>query len=201
MRIAWQRPRGPRVTRDVCRSSRRPAARCEWSPDVPIPTTRAEVTDLVESSFEKLRVEMDNGGAELAKLRCVDDWSVKDLLAVRAWWTDNVVNWIRAGQRGERPTTPAKGYGWNETPRLNADIVRRARHRSYRSIRAQLETGAARVLATIDRLDDAELLEVGVFEWAGKWPVSRWVSVNTARQYVTARTFIRRAVRRKGRGV
>lgn len=168
---------------------------------MPIPATRAEVADLVKASFEKLRIELDNGGPELAKLPCVGDWSVKDLLAVRAWWTDNVIIWVQAGQRGECPTTPATAYGWNETPRLNADIVRRARHRSYRSIRAQLERGAARVLSTIDGLGDAELLDVGVFAWAGKWPVSRWVSVNTARQYVTARTFIRRAVRRKGRGV
>jgi hypothetical protein len=167
---------------------------------VPIPASRAEVSDLVRVSFEKLRVELDRGGRELGNLPCVDDWTVKDLLAVRAWWTDHVVLWVRAGQRGECPTTPAPSYGWNETPRLNADIVRRARRRSFRSIRAQLERGAARVLSTIDGLDDAELLHVGVFEWAGKWPVSRWISVNTARQYVTARAFIRRAVRRKGRG-
>jgi hypothetical protein len=94
--------------------------------------------------------------------------------------------WVQAGRRGECPTTPAKAYGWNETPRLNADIVRSARDQSYRLIRARLERGAARVLSTIDGLDDAELLQVGVFSWAGKWPVSRWISVNTARQYTTA---------------
>jgi hypothetical protein len=167
---------------------------------LPIPTTRAEVTDLVTSSFEKLRIELEKGGPKLAKLPCVDGWSVKDLLAVRAWWTENVVIWVQAGQCGECPTTPARGYGWNETPRLNADIVRGARHHSYRSIRARLDRGAARVLSTIDGLDDAELLDVGVFAWAGKWPVSRWISVNTARQYATARMFIRRAVQRNSRG-
>jgi hypothetical protein len=51
------------------------------------------------------------------------------------------------------------------------------------------------VLATIDGLDDTQLLEVGVFEWAGRYPISRWISLNTARQYTTARTFIRRALR------
>jgi hypothetical protein len=52
------------------------------------------------------------------------------------------------------------------------------------------------VLEAIATLPDAELLEVGVFEWAGKkWPVSRWISVNTATQYTSARKFIRRALR------
>ncbi len=43
--------------------------------------------------------------------------------------------------------------------------------------------------------DDAALLEVGVFPWARKWPIARWISINTARQYQTARTAIRRALR------
>jgi hypothetical protein len=165
---------------------------------MPIPRTRAELVDLVTSSFAKLRIELDRHDARLGQFPCVDDWSVKDLLAVRARWTENVVRWIESGRRGERPTTPAEGYGWNETPRLNADVVRAARRESYRSIRTRLERGVADVLSTIDSLDDRELLDVGVFAWAGKWPVSRWISLNTARQYTTARTFVRQAVRRVG---
>ena len=45
-------------------------------------------------------------------------------------------------------------------------------------------------------LDDRELLESAVFEWAGpKYPVRRWLSLNTSRQYETARTLIRRTLR------
>jgi hypothetical protein len=166
---------------------------------MPIPKTRKELTELVATSFGKLRTEIDNGGPSLAELPCVDNWSVKDLLAVRAWWTESVVDWIEAGRRGETPTTPAPGYGWRETPRLNTDIVQAARRQSYRTLRTRLERGTARVLATIDALDNTELLEVGVFDWAGNWPISRWISINTARQYATARTFIRRALRGPGR--
>jgi len=46
---------------------------------VPIPTTRAELEELVTSSHQKLRIDLYNGGPELAKLPCVDAWSVKDL--------------------------------------------------------------------------------------------------------------------------
>jgi hypothetical protein len=116
-------------------------------------------------------------------------------LAVRVWWTEKVLDWIEAGQRGETPTTPAAGYRWRETPRLNAEIVKESQRESYRSIRARLERGYQRVMPTIKSLDDHELLEVGVFPWAGKYPLSRWISINTARQYTTARTLIRRALR------
>jgi hypothetical protein len=118
---------------------------------------------------------------------------------VRAWWTESVVEWVEAGRRGESPVTPAPGYRWSETPRLNQSIAEEAGGRPYREIRDRLERGQQRVLAIIDGLDDRELLEPGVFEWAGKWPVSRWISLNTARQYTTARTFIRRALRGKAR--
>lgn len=162
---------------------------------MPIPRTRQELTEAVVTAFAKLREELEAVDAASAELPCVDDWSVKDLLAVRAWWTESVVDWIEAGRRGEHPVTPAPGYRWNETPRLNADIVRKARKETFEAIRTRLERGQRRVLATIDSLDDEELLRVGTFGWAGKWPLSRWISLNTARQYTTARTFIRRALR------
>lgn len=160
-----------------------------------IPGTRGELTDLVRSSYEKLRAELDGAGPNAGELPCVDDWTVKDLLAVRAWWTESVIDWIEAGRRGEAPVLPARGYRWKETPRLNADVVERARRESYRSIRTRLERGFVRAMHVIDSLDDDELLGVGVFAWAGNYPVSRWISINTARQYTTARAFVRRALR------
>jgi len=164
---------------------------------MPIPSTRAELTDLTRSTFENLRAELEEAGARVGSLPCFEDWSVRDLLAVRAWWTENVIDWIEAGRRGETPITPAVGYTWKETPRLNADVVKAARREPYRSVRARLERGFERVMRTIESLDDRELLGVGVFEWAGKYPISRWISINTARQYTTARTFIRRALRER----
>ncbi len=162
---------------------------------MPIPTTRHELIDLVISSFDKLQTDLDNGGEALAEVPCVDDWTVRELLAVRAWWTEHVIDWIECGRRGDTPITPAEGYRWKETPRLNADIVEAARSESYRSIRWRLEQGYDRVISMINALNDTELLEVGVYEWAGKWPIARWISINTARQYTTARTYIRRAIR------
>ncbi|NNC57498.1 MAG: ClbS/DfsB family four-helix bundle protein [Woeseiaceae bacterium] len=164
---------------------------------MPIPKTRAELTSSVISTFQKLNCELDGAGVTAGSLACVDDWTVKDLLAVRVWWTENVIDWIEAGQRGEVPLTPAEGYRWKETPRLNADIVKKSRRESYRSLRRRLERGYERVMRTIDKLDDRELLGVGVYEWAGRYPLSRWLSINTARQYTTARTYVRRALRER----
>lgn len=164
---------------------------------MPIPKSRAELRESVRTTFAKLQGELAAAGPRAGSLPCVDDWTIKDLLAVRLWWTEHVVTWIEAGRRGEIPITPAEGYGWRETPILNADIVRRSRRRSYRSICERLEQGYGQVLRTIDSLDDRELLDVGAFEWAGNYPVARWLSINTTRQYTSARTLVRRALKNR----
>jgi len=162
---------------------------------VPIPKTRSQLVRHITSTYQQLQVELEKVGPQEAKLPCVDDWNIKDLLAVRVWWVDSLLKWIEAGKRGKTSVMPAPGYTWKETPRLNADIVRAARKESYLRLRSRLDQSYRRVLTTIDGLSDKELFRKGAFEWTGTLPLFRWISINTARQYTTARSFIRRAVR------
>ena len=162
---------------------------------MPIPATRKELIDILESSFTKLMNELDGAGPHVGELPCVDDWTVKDLLAVRLWWTEHVITWVREGRDGKPLDLPAKGYSWKETPQLNGEIVCESQTRAYKDIVAALRNGFRNTIAVIDSLDDRELLEPRMFRWAGNYPVARWLSMNTARQYTTARTFVRRALR------
>lgn len=164
-----------------------------------IPKSRRHLLEMTRTNFEKLRLEIDQAGPRLASLPCTNEWNVKELLAVRAWWTEAVIEWVRLGQEGKTPITPAEGYRWNETPRLNSGIARSAKRKSFKSIVKRLDNGFAALMLLIDSLDDRELLKVGAFQWAGNYPIARWISLNTARQYKTARTFIRKALRESGR--
>ena len=162
---------------------------------MPIPTSREELIESIHTTWGKLSDELESARPGFGNVRCVDDWNVKDLLAVRAWWTESVVDWIEAGKRGELPTTPADGYRWCETPRLNEAIVKQSRRESYKSVRTRLQAGVVRALDVIDSLSDEELLDAGIFAWAGRFPLARWLSINTTRQYTTARTYVRRALK------
>lgn len=161
-----------------------------------IPKSRADLIDMVTDSFAALDMELEGCLAAIADTECVDGWTVKQLLAVRHWWTANILDWIETGQRGGYPVTPAKGYGWSETPRLNDDIASRASGRPADAVWQDLRAEYDRLLATIAGLDDRALLEPGVFDWAGRYPIARWISLNTARQYRTARRYIRIAKRK-----
>jgi hypothetical protein len=144
-------------------------------------------------------VELERVGPREANLPCVDDWTIKELLAVRVWWVEALLAWIQTGKRGKTPVTPAPGYTWKETPRLNADIVQAAREESYKRIRGRLDRSHKRVLASIDELSNRELFRKGAVQWTGTLPLFRWISINTARQYTTARTYIRKTLEKKGR--
>ena len=162
---------------------------------MPIPVSRAELVAQVSGAFSKLRDELGRAGPGVGDLECIDDWTVQDVLAVRTWWTHAVIDWVEAGRQGQSFPLPAEGYRWSETPRLNSDVITAASEQPYESIIEHLEKGFERVIACLDSLSDRELLDTGVFVWAGKWPVSRWISINTTRQYVTARAFVRKAMR------
>ena len=162
---------------------------------MPIPKNRVELLEQLQTSYTKLQSTMENAGDAVFELHAIDDWNVADLLAVRAWWTEKVAKWVVAGRENRRIYLPARGYRWNQTPQLNAAIVTRSRTQSFRTIRNRLARGYSNLLLLIADLTDEELFGVGVFSWAGKWPIARWISINTTRQYSTATTLIRKALR------
>ena len=168
---------------------------------MPHPTERRKWLEELQQAHAKLDQTLaDLDDAAAARLRCFEDppWTARDVVAVRLWWTQRVTRWVRDGQRGRTPTTPAPGYGWKQTPALNAETVARSRGRSLASLRTALRQAVQRTLSTAEGLSHQELFEPGAFEWAGSWPVSRWIAVNTTRQYRTARTAIRRAIAQRG---
>ena len=163
---------------------------------MPIPQNRNDLNEQLADSIAKLDLVLRQLDETHAQQTCVDGWSVRDLLAVRVWWSEQVLAWVLAGRNGQVPDTPAPGYSWRDTPQLNEAIIQNTKARTVRTLVARLRRAQQAVQQLIDQLDDDELLSVGRFEWAGKHPVSRWLSINTVRQYETARTHLRRVVRR-----
>ncbi len=162
-----------------------------------IPKTRDELGSAMETAYAKLCADLDRLTAGQSREVCVDDWTVVDVLTVRTWWGNAVVGWIDAGRRGEVPQTPAPGFGWKDTPRLNAGVIADApKRRSWKRVRSDFEASHDAVVAALARLSDAELEAPGQFEWAGRWPVLRWVSVATTTGYASSRKYVRALLRK-----
>ena len=158
-----------------------------------IPKNRQDLQALLDRNFARLLDAVDDLSPQDARLMCDEQFSIKDILAVRLWWADAVTHWVQAGKRGERVAIPAEGYTWRQTPELNLCTARKSRKTSYATIKRRLIDSHNKVVALIDSLPDPELTQPGVFEWAGKWPVMRWISVSTSSQYDGARKLISKA--------
>lgn len=163
---------------------------------MPIPKTREELLTSLDAAHSKLLEELQALPFSAENVVCVDEWTIRDLLAVRLWWSRAVLRWIKAGRQGKNPAVPAAGFKWNQTPELNKQVVSESKL-PMTSLISELKKVYASILKVLGELDDRELLDVGVFEWAGSHSISRWVSLNMTRQYTTARTLIRRAIKRQ----
>lgn len=153
---------------------------------------------MASDEFARLRTELDDCLETLADVDCIDDWTVKELLAVRLWWSKSVLDWVADGKTGKQFALPSDTFSWKETPQLNASIIKDSRNTKIGIIWRRLQKQYERLLTVIDDLTDQELLEVGAFPWAGRYPISRWLSLNTVRQYRTARKHVRAAKRKTG---
>ncbi len=163
-----------------------------------IPKNRDDLIRLIEAHFSKLQTELEKIDEKDAQRMCDESFSIKDILAVRLWWTRAVMNWVQAGRNGEVPNVPASGYNWRETPVLNKKVAAEAKGRRYKRICEQLRAEQPVLLRLIDSLSDEELTGIGIFEWAGKWPVMRWISIGTSSQYDGACKLIRKTMKQAG---
>ncbi|MEM7101152.1 MAG: ClbS/DfsB family four-helix bundle protein [Pseudomonadota bacterium] len=164
-----------------------------------IPQTRADLLNQLQPAYAKLHHELQRFDEKTAQNFCVESgtsapaWRVKDLIAVRAWWSESLVQWIARGRCDDRTfELPAPGYGWNETPRLNNDVVQERYTHTFADSLRRLDFAYQEVIELIDLLSDQQLSAKHQFFWAGNYPVCRWISINTTRQYTTARTLLRK---------
>ena len=109
-----------------------------------------------------------------------------------------MVSWVRISRAGGVLDLPAPGYKWSETPRLNDDVAAKVRRESYRSVRQRLQRAYEQVHEVIAEVDDRQLCTAGAFDWSGKYGACGTINLNTARQYRTATSFIKRALKQRG---
>lgn len=160
-----------------------------------IPTCRSDLLLLINKHYSKLSDELKSLETKHALLACEKDFSIKDIIAIRLWWTLAVIRWIEQGKKGEEPDIPAKGYSLQKMQPLHEMIARESQQTVMHSLIADLQNAVERLVATIDSLSDDELTIVGQFAWAKRWPVMRWISIGTSSQYQSARSLIRKALK------
>lgn len=160
-----------------------------------IPKNRKHLLELIDKHSAKLWLLIDELSEQQGKMKVDEDFSIKDIIVIRIWWLSSVQKWIKDGQKGKSFPLPAEGYSWQETPALNLAIAHQNKSQTLSESRKKLKQSLSRLLKLIESLSDQELTQKDQFEWTGKWPLMRWISVSSSSQFDGAVKLIRKALK------
>jgi hypothetical protein len=151
----------------------------------PRPSSKAELVSQIGSSRSRLQADIDafDDAAALEPV-LADGWSLKDVMAHIAEWEIYVVRRIETRRRGETPEVWATNE--EETDATNARLLAQNKDRSLADVKRFYDDSHDQVLATIESLSEADLLDDSRREDViGPWrsPVWMHISGNTCWHY------------------
>ena len=97
-----------------------------------------------------------------------------------------------AGERGEKPTVPAPGYKWSQTPELNQAIYEKYREWTLDEVMKRFAASSVEILDVIEGLSDADLFMPGRYAWTNKNTLGTYFVSATSSHYLWARNEIRK---------
>jgi len=131
-------------------------------------TSKADVfADQVDAAWLELRQEVDRLGPEEFDARTPAGWTVKEMLAHVAFWSETVEA-IVVGRLREEPISEADWYGgddlavtgaWPSPDVHNAREAAWARSRSARDVLARLDAAHRRAVEVAAGLSDREMAD------------------------------------------
>lgn len=161
---------------------------------MPIPQNKKDLQDVLRQNYKKLRAELVNIPTNLSRKETVEGRiSVADIIAYQIGWGKLLLNWYAEGKKGHIPAMPAKGYKWNQLGDLAKKFHSDYRHKSLEELLPIFDSVVEKVIEIVDNETNENLYKLGIYEWTGdKWPLGRWINVNTSSPYKSASAKIRK---------
>lgn len=166
---------------------------------MPLPETKEELIKKLTAAYEKLDDEFEALKEEDSRRKEIEGGiSACDVIAYQIGWGNCLLFWETSEKAGIKPEMPADGFKWNELGKLASSFYKTYESMSLKELRAKFEETVNNILGLIEGMTEKELFSIGHRKWAGeKWPIVKWIQVNTIAPYSSARTKIRRWKREK----
>jgi hypothetical protein len=148
--------------------------------ELPEPTTKREILDLIED--EKGRLEAVLGQLTRDQMLTADlegGRSVKDILVHITAWELKMIQWINETLAGSVPQRPAPGMTWDDLDQLNEQIYQENKDKELSEILAAYDTAYEKSLELIQSLSDQDLFDGERFAWRQGDPLWHMVAANT----------------------
>lgn len=123
------------------------------------------------------------------------DKTPSENLSYQLGWTGLLLKWEENEKNGKEVFTPSKGYKWNNLGGLYQSF-----YEKYGSLKMEQQIKALNknvedICAWINSLTEKELFEPEQRKWAttnAKWPLYKWIHINTVAPFTNFRTKIRK---------
>lgn len=161
---------------------------------MPLPNTKIELLSNLNQAYEKLDSEFDAIDSKYER-KCGIEGKVSccDIIAYLIGWGRLLVGWEKIELAGKTPEMPAPGYKWNQLRRLADAFYEEHSKKSLQQLRNEFSELHQVLVSWINSLSDLELFQPQQRSWTGeKWPLVKWIQVNTIAPYRSARTKVRR---------
>lgn len=124
------------------------------------------------------------------------DRTPAQMIAYQLGWLHLIQSWENDNKNGIAVVTPSPNYKWNNLGGLYQEFYRTYSEYTLEELVNQFHNEVNSIIQLIEVLDDAVLFESNQREWASstpsKWPVWKWIHINTVAPFKTFRTKIRK---------
>lgn len=125
--------------------------------------------------------------------------SVSDLIAYQIGWGNLLIHWYEMGLQGIVPQMPGEGFSkWDYTG-LAQHFYKKYHLDGYKKQEQKFYVVVKKILIIVEHEYQTKNLDKeGVWDWCTlssgkKWPLSKWVRVNTVAPYKRATTLIKKS--------
>ncbi|WP_435263267.1 ClbS/DfsB family four-helix bundle protein [Tenacibaculum sp. nBUS_03] len=160
-----------------------------------VPKNKAELIFEIESSYSKLKKDLENISLEFTKVKELEGhskgtkMSVSDLVAYLIGWGELVLKWNRKKENGEAVNFPETGYKWNELGKLAQKFYLDYEKLNYLELLIKLDETIEKLKKLIEHNTNEELYEK---PWYGKWTKGKMIQLNSSSPYKNARSRVRK---------
>jgi hypothetical protein len=164
---------------------------------MPKPNNKEELQQFSQKKFDDLN-EFINALSEEQQHRTFPEGTmnrnIRDVLAHLHHWHLMFLDWYEIGMKGEKPTMPAAGYTWKDTPQLNQKIWENCQQTTLIAIRNAFEKSHQDVQNIITKHPEDELFEKKKFHWTGSTSLAAYLISATSSHYDWAMRVVRKAM-------
>ena len=160
-----------------------------------IPKNKEELIKAIESSYSKLKLELNDISADQTTSKELIGhakgtlMSVSNLVAYLIGWGELVLKWDKKKKNNEPVDFPETGYKWNALGQLAQKFYVDYQQLSYQELLDRLEHVVLQLLDLVKTSTNTKLYEE---PWYKQWTKGKMIQLNTSSPYKNARTRLRK---------